>query len=124
MTYFKNTKSLSEIIGEINEDAPTVSAGGGQVAGIGVGPKGEPGANSSHILRRTKFAGKDVFEVNDEAYYNARLGKQRYHRYERYVGNDETGETIRQYGRSNPGKPIILRNSKTGSMMYLRYGKY
>ena len=26
-----------------NEDAPTVSAGSGQVAGIGVGPDGEPG---------------------------------------------------------------------------------
>ena len=27
----------------IDEDAPTVSAGSGQVAGIGVGPDGEPG---------------------------------------------------------------------------------
>lgn len=29
----------------VNEDAPTNSVGGGQVAGLGVGPKGEPGVN-------------------------------------------------------------------------------
>jgi hypothetical protein len=30
---------------EDGEGAPTNSAGGGQIAGIGVGPKGEPGIN-------------------------------------------------------------------------------
>lgn len=41
----------------INEDgvAPTNSAGGGQIAGIGVGPKGEPGVTAKwhkkHIER-------------------------------------------------------------------------
>jgi hypothetical protein len=28
---------------DINEDAPTVNAGGGAIAGIGIGPQGEPG---------------------------------------------------------------------------------
>jgi len=29
----------------IQEDAPVNAVGGGQIAGIGVGPKGEPGVN-------------------------------------------------------------------------------
>lgn len=28
---------------KIKEDAPTMSAGSGQIAGLGVGPQGEPG---------------------------------------------------------------------------------
>ena len=29
----------------IQEDAPVNAVGGGQIAGVGVGPKGEPGVN-------------------------------------------------------------------------------
>ena len=38
------------------------------------------------------------------------------------MGNDEIGETIRQYGRKNKRKPIIVQDEKTGAMTYLRYG--
>tara|TARA_B110000503_G_C7059375_1_gene375960 strand:- start:755 stop:1093 length:339 start_codon:yes stop_codon:yes gene_type:complete len=42
----KEYKSMiDEIINKIDEDAPGNSAGGGNVAGIGVGPAGEPGVN-------------------------------------------------------------------------------
>ena len=34
----------------VNEDAPTNSVGGGQVAGLGVGPKGEPGVSKKKKL--------------------------------------------------------------------------
>jgi hypothetical protein len=51
------------------------------------------------------------------------MGKSRYNRYEKYVGNDKLGETIRQYGRTNPNSPIILKNSENGAMLYLKYGK-
>ena len=34
----------------VNEDAPTNNVGGGQVAGLGVGPKGEPGVNKKKKL--------------------------------------------------------------------------
>lgn len=40
----------------ISEDAPTNNAGGGQIDGIGVGPKGEPGVRRSKLLdRRNKL---------------------------------------------------------------------
>jgi hypothetical protein len=51
------------------------------------------------------------------------MGKARYVRYEKYVGNDKLGETIRQYGRNNPKNAIILKNSGNGAMLYLKYGR-
>ena len=53
----------------------------------------------------------------------ARFGKKKYAKYENYVGNDEIGQEIRAYGRANPGKAIIIKDSLTGAMLYLKYGK-
>lgn len=108
----------------IQEDAPTVSAGAGAVAGIGIGSQGEPGSPKRSLIRRTKFAGHEVFEVDNDTYHKCKLGKAKHHRYEKYVGNDEVGEEIRKYGRGNPGKPIILKHTQTGAHQYLKYGKY
>jgi len=76
----------------------------------------------SEPITETSFAGNQVFVVPSEYYHNCKMGKSRYHRYEKYVGNDEIGETIRQYGRKNKRKPIIVQDEKTGAMTYLRYG--
>jgi hypothetical protein len=67
------------------------------------------------------FAGINVFDVSPTHFEICRMGKRKYLRYEKYVGNDESGEKIRQYGRDNPKLPIILKNSQTGAMLYLRY---
>lgn len=160
---------------KIEEDAPANAAGSGNVAGLGVGPQGEPPGPQNiltKLIRRKKleqeetwsknykksidcsnpkgfsqkahcagrkarqagketksepiteasFAGNQVFVVPSEYYHNCKIGKSRYHRYEKYVGNDEIGETIRQYGRKNKRKPIIVQDEKTGAMTYLRYG--
>lgn len=69
------------------------------------------------------FAGSQVFVVDDERFANARLGKKQFHRWSKYVGEDDLGLAIREYGVNNPRKPIVLKNSKTGAMIYLRYGK-
>ena len=37
-------------------------------------------------VEMSKFAGKDVFMVDSKYFYYARLGKNRYTRYEKYVG--------------------------------------
>jgi len=39
---------------KLKEDMPTNSAGAGQVDGIGVGPKGEPGFSKSKVVSRIK----------------------------------------------------------------------
>ena len=48
-----------EAMGELNEAAPANAVGGGQIAGVGVGPQGEPGVTKkkkpmlfSSFLRR------------------------------------------------------------------------
>lgn len=69
------------------------------------------------------FAGHHVFDVDADRFEQCRLGKQHNaHKYERYVGNDEVGESIRQYGRNNPKKPIIVRHKDNGQMIFLKYG--
>ena len=69
------------------------------------------------------FGGQKVFVVTPQRYFDSRLGKARYARYEKYVGNDDIGEAIRQYGRTNPKASIILKNSGNGAMLYLKYGR-
>jgi hypothetical protein len=69
------------------------------------------------------FGGQKVFVVTPQRYFDSRLGKSRYTRYEKYVGNDKLGEAIRQYGRNNPKNSIILKNSGNGAMLYLKYGR-
>lgn len=67
-----------------------------------------------------QFMGNKVFDVPTERYMKSKDGKRKYTKYERYVGSDEIGEEIRQYGRNNPKSGIILRDEKSGSMIFLR----
>ena len=92
------------------EEAPVNLSGGGAIAGLGVGAQGEPG----------KFAGCIVFKVGSDAFHNCIRGKHPRHRYNKYVGEDDVGEEIRQYGRKNPGRGIIVQNAFSGEMVYLR----
>lgn len=112
-------KHLTEAM-SLMEDAPANAAGTGNIAGIGVGAKGEPG-----VKKRKKFAGHEVFEVGSDAFHKSRYGKTKTARYKTFVGEDDTGKEVRDYGRKNPGKAIILLHPSTGAMSYLRRaGKY
>jgi hypothetical protein len=48
------TLTYREFVSRLSEDAPTVSAGGGQIDGIGVGSKGEPGVRLKPPGKRLK----------------------------------------------------------------------
>jgi hypothetical protein len=74
-------------------------------------------------LKEETFAGAQVFEVDMDKVMSSRFGKNRYHRYSKYVGEDEKGEEIRQHGRSRKSGDIILKDSKTAVMTYLRRKK-
>lgn len=93
------------------------AVGSGNIAGT----DGNPPVGKTVMMRR--FAGNDVFVVDTNRFNKARLGKKKYLKYETYVGTDEVGTAIREYGRKNPKKPIILQDDKTGSMIFLRYGR-
>ena len=56
----KNWKEVSPYSGmAIEEDAPTTSAGSGQVHGIGVGPYGEPGVDPKKKKKHQVLVGRD-----------------------------------------------------------------
>lgn len=132
----------------IDEDAPTVNAGGGNVAGLGVGPQGEPGvstkAQRKHsrdgttptsvilgMLRRKApnplaeetFAGATVFEVSSSTFHNAKVEKRKGKHWRTYLDECDELAEIREYANKNPGKPIVLRNRTTTEMVFVRYGK-
>jgi len=48
----------------MEEDAPANAVGGGNIAGIGVGPKGEPGRSPMAMLRRKRIKFKQF--ISDE----------------------------------------------------------
>jgi len=104
---------------QFDEDAPVNAAGTGNVAGLGVGPQGEPGRR----MKPKKIFGAAVFEVSSDVFNRCRLGKRKGEHYRRYVGEDATGQAIREYGRANYNEAIILRDTATEAMLYLRYPK-
>jgi len=138
--------------GVVGEDAPVNSAGGGNIAGIGVGVKGEPGVSPKDqpkgyktpstksvvmaMVRRApvqnqvgisesreRFAGSAVFEVDSGTFHTAKFHKRKGKHWRKYLGEDDCLSEIREYATKHPGKPIILKNKNTGEMCYARYGK-
>ena len=135
----------------INEDAPTVNAGSGNIAGLGVGPQGEPGVSKKaqrRIQRKEKstptsvilsmlrrkapnpiaeefdsFAGSVVFEVSSKVFHTARNEKRKGKHWRKYLDEDDCFADIREYAKKNPGRGIVLRNENTGEMCYARYQK-
>lgn len=126
----KTFKDFKEDIGN--------TAGGGAIAGIGVGDHGEPGVDADLAsgkgkkaiwpMQRRKdidedmFAGSEVFDVEPDVFAQCRLGKVRFHRWSKYVGDDAIGQKIRAYGLANPKKSIVVRDKRSGAMMFLRHG--
>ena len=102
----------------VKEEAPANSVASGNV---NLDPFKKKRKNAK--VQTETFAGQKVFVVSPERFYDSRLGKSRYVRYEKFVGNDKLGEAIRQYGRQNPKSAIILKNSVNGAMIYLKYGR-
>ena len=110
-------KKFEDVLNE--EASPTTAMGGGNIATRGIPllkklPKG---------LVMRKFGGIDVFALDPIHFQKSRLGKKKYTRYSNYVGEDEIGEYIRTFARKYPKKPIIVMDSSTGCMQYLRHGK-
>lgn len=55
---------MDEIINKMDEDAPANAAGSGNVAGIGVGPDGEPGILPTKAVKRKKEQGKEQEKIS------------------------------------------------------------
>lgn len=107
---FKNSpKTRQELVERVSNEETVTTAG---VAGLDGNPP----------VKMGKFAKNDVFVVGNDVMRRSRLGKKKYLRYDKYVGNDSVGNAIREFGRKYPKKPIIIQDEKTGEMIFLRYG--
>ena len=100
------------------EDSPTTAMGGGNLAVRGIPLLKKP--PKGLVMKR--FGGIDVFAIDPTYFQKSRLGKKKYTRYSGYVGEDEAGEYIRAFARKYPKKPIIVMDSSTGCMQYLKHG--
>ena len=113
-----DARTLKKFQDVLIEDTPTTNMGSGNIATRGIPllknpPKGV-------VMKR--FGGIDVFSLDPKHFQKSRLGKKKYTRYSKYVGEDDTGQYIRAWARKYPKKPIIVMDSQSGCMQYLRHG--
>ena len=87
---------------------------------IGSAPGNIAGVSDNQPPKQQKFAGCALFDVGSDAYSKCINGRNKYERWERKLNMEDASHSqIREYARRNPGKPIIVRDSKTGAMSYL-----
>jgi len=113
-----DSATLKKFENILYEDSPTTAMGGGNVAVRGIPLLKKPPKG----LVMKKFGVIDVFAIDPTYFQKSRLGKKKYTRYSGYVGEDEAGEYIRAFARKYPKKPIIVMDSSTGCMQYLKHG--
>ena len=74
----------------------------------------------SESISEETFAGCRVFELSSEEYINCMRGRPKYERWDKKLNmEDLTNQEIRSYAHKNPGKPVLVKDSKTGVMSYL-----
>lgn len=60
---FLRKHTTEDIVNKMDEDAPANAAGSGNIAGIGVGPDGEPGINPKTAMKRKKEQEKEQDKI-------------------------------------------------------------
>jgi len=113
-----DSATLKKFEDTLIEASPTTAMGGGNIATRGIPLLKKP--PKGLVMKR--FGGIDVFAIDPTYFQKSRLGKKKYTRYSGYVGEDEAGEYIRAFARKYPKKPIIVMDSSTGCMQYLKHG--
>lgn len=120
MTCHNRYNKKSPAYGDVDEDAKWCDDGNGTCPACGLGAHFADDPLCDGVIKEETFAGAEVFQLNTDAFLKSRFGKNRYHRYSRYVGEGPDGEAVRQYGRKNTKKEIIIKDGTTGAMVYLR----
>lgn len=75
-------------------------------------------ATPPSIFKRTKFLGSPCLEVDDETYSRCMQGKEPFKRWSKYVEDEATREEMKKLYKTN--KRVLLKNSKTGGMVYIK----
>jgi hypothetical protein len=107
-----------------------MTAGSGQIAGIGIGPQGEPGRPAQMMpmvkrAKRGKLGQWDTFQVSSDRFHKIKEEKRKGAQWRKYLEEDDYYHDIREYANhpKNRKKPIIIQDERTGAMTFARYGK-
>jgi len=69
--------------------------------------------------KNESFAGCPVFTVSNDDYAKCMHGRMRYERWNKKLNmEDIDNQEIRSYAHRNPGKPIIVKDDRYGTMSY------
>ena len=103
------------------EEGEPTNVVGAKVAGTTGDPPGKP-KKKKDLVRRGKFAGCEVFEVDADTYQKCIQGRKRYARWSRYFdyNTEGAGKEIRDYAYQYPKKSIIVKDGEHGTMCYLK----
>jgi len=106
----------------VEEEAPanSMGAGGSPHFGQDGAIQGTDGGLTADN-QNEQFAGVEVFDLSPDEYQKCVNGRDRYERWSRKLNmEDGSNQSIRRYSHRNPGKDIIVRDSRTGMMAYLK----
>ena len=68
-----------------------------------------------------KAFGSDYFTAPDaDTYHNVRLGKNRYKRWDSFVGNGKWGKNVAAFAKANPKSGILVKHPKDPAFMVIR----
>lgn len=120
----ENNLSEEQILSLISEHYPNNSLVENFCSGVDMTDRrlGDKPERRKQLPEEEYFGGDRVFVVSDEYFQKSKFGKNKYSKYKKFVGEDETGQRIREYGRTYPERGIVLKNSH-GAMLYLRKRK-
>ena len=108
---------------KLNEEMIGNSASSGAIAGIGIGPQGEPGLTKPKpVARRGKVLGVETFIVSSSTFNSIKHQKKKGVHWKRYLEEDDAYHDLREYARKKRKGPIIVEDERTGACMYVRYG--
>ena len=97
-----------------------MTAGSGAIAGLGVGPQGEPGIMPR---RGKKFMGVETYIVPSRVFNQIREAKRKGKHWRKYLDEDDTFYHIRAEAKRNKKGAIIIEDENTGALIFAKYGK-
>lgn len=108
--------------GTKTEEAPVNNVGSGNIAGLGVGPQGEPARPKKlmPMARRGKFAQYETFIVSSATYNNIKQEKKKGKHWRTYLEEDDAYHDLREYAKKAKG-PIVIEDERTGACTFVRY---
>ena len=108
---------LDDLNESTNEEISTTTASVGTVTNpLDIAPK-----KKKRRCELEKFIGSRVFEVSSDEYSRCLQGRNKFERWNKFFETEsDSGGSIKKYSHRNPNSPIIIKDEKTGEMMFLR----